>query len=103
LLCSYFGENIGGDCGHCGWCAAERPGPLPPIVERSPGLRESQLLQRVRAEAHEALASPRQLARFFCGLSSPATTRAKLTRDPAFGSLQDVPFAKVMAWAASAG
>ena len=35
-------------------------------------------------EAHpEALAGPRQQARFLCGITSPATSRAKLTRDPA--------------------
>jgi ATP-dependent DNA helicase RecQ len=43
-----------------------------------------------------ALAAPRQLARFLCGITSPATTRAKLTRNPAFGLLSEVPFDQVL-------
>jgi len=48
------------------------------------------------------LATPRQLARFLCGINSPATTRAKvngkskLKEDAAFGLLQDVPFTAVL-------
>jgi ATP-dependent DNA helicase RecQ len=49
------------------------------------------------AENHPALTSPRQLARFLCGMSSPATTRARLTRHPACGLLADLPFAEVLA------
>jgi ATP-dependent DNA helicase RecQ len=36
------------------------------------------------------------MARFLCGLASPATTRAKLTRDARFGRLGDVPFREVL-------
>ena len=44
----------------------------------------------------EALATPRQRARFLCGLTSPATTRAKLTRHPLFGALAEQRFADVL-------
>jgi ATP-dependent DNA helicase RecQ len=50
----------------------------------------------LRSEDHAALAGPRQLARFLCGLSSPATSRARLTQDPRFGALADVPFQDVL-------
>jgi hypothetical protein len=30
------------------------------------------------SEGHESIGTPRQLARFLCGITSPATTRAKL-------------------------
>jgi ATP-dependent DNA helicase RecQ len=46
----------------------------------------------------DALGAPRQRARFLCGLTSPATTRAKLTRGPLFGSLGARPFADVLRW-----
>jgi ATP-dependent DNA helicase RecQ len=41
---------------------------------------------------------PRPCARFLCGLTSPATSRAKLTRDPLFGVLAERRFADVLAW-----
>jgi ATP-dependent DNA helicase RecQ len=45
-----------------------------------------------------ALATPRQQARFLCGLSSPAGTKAKLMRHPWSGLLSDWRFADVLAW-----
>jgi ATP-dependent DNA helicase RecQ len=40
---------------------------------------------------------PRQLARFLCGMTSPASIRARLTRHEAFGILSDIPFSEVLA------
>jgi ATP-dependent DNA helicase RecQ len=48
-------------------------------------------------ENHSELGTPRQLARFLCGMSSPASTRARLGRHDAFGMLAELPFASVMA------
>jgi ATP-dependent DNA helicase RecQ len=42
------------------------------------------------------LRAKRQLARFLCGISSPAVTRDRLTRHDAFGRLEAVPFSKVL-------
>jgi ATP-dependent DNA helicase RecQ len=39
------------------------------------------------------------MARFLAGLSSPAATRARLNRHPAFGALADVPFARILGFA----
>jgi ATP-dependent DNA helicase RecQ len=47
-------------------------------------------------EKHAALKTPRQLARFLCGMASPAATRARLTRHAAFGLLVELPFAEVL-------
>jgi ATP-dependent DNA helicase RecQ len=61
-------------------------------------------LAAVRAlvdEKHAALNSPRQLARFLCGMASPAATRARLTRNDAFALFADLPFADVLAIAES--
>ena len=44
-----------------------------------------------------ALGEPRQQARFLCGLGSPATTSARLSRHPLFGALQVYPFGGVLA------
>ena len=54
--------------------------------------------ETVRIENVLALGTPRQQARFLAGITSPATSRAKLTRVPVFGSLAERRFADVLAW-----
>ena len=49
-----------------------------------------------------SLPFPRQLAKFLCGMASPAATRARLTRNNAFALLADLPFAEVLAIAEAA-
>lgn len=92
-LVSYFGETLARPCGQCSVC---RDGPLrlPPRCQAAPDVAQ---IQSVRQEGHEALATPRQLARFLCGIGSPKTSRARLGRHPLFGALMDVPFAEVLA------
>jgi ATP-dependent DNA helicase RecQ len=101
-LVSYFGETLPRPCGHCTSCLGERAAPraLPREPQRSP---LSTRLDRLRfaelcAEHPDALGEPRQQARFLCGLSSPALTTARLSRHAEFGSLDDLPFADVLAW-----
>ena len=55
------------------------------------------MIRKLAADGQAALATPRQLTRFLCGLTSPATTRAKLTRRPEFGCFAAIPFKSVMA------
>jgi ATP-dependent DNA helicase RecQ len=97
-LAAYFGEDIGSDCGHCGWCSGEWHGDIPGIAERTLGESETRLMQGLRARRLAPLSTPRQLTRFLCGLSSPATSRAKLTGEPAFGAFSEVPFKQVLQW-----
>ncbi|MEX2578787.1 MAG: RecQ family ATP-dependent DNA helicase [Verrucomicrobiales bacterium] len=95
-LVGYFGESIA-PCGRCSVCAGNSSGgPLPASKQRPIALEEADVIRRTHAESHPALRQPRQLARFFCGLSSPATTRAKLHRDDRFGMLSGVPFLEVL-------
>ena len=101
-LLTYFGESLPGDCGHCGRCLGIAARPVPPAPERPITAREEALLAGLRAEGYAALASPRPMARFLCGLSSPAASRAGLSRDERFGALADVPFARVLALAEQA-
>jgi len=96
-LLAYFGEPLERDCGHCGFCRGHRPGPIPPPSHAPPGEADRKLLAELRAENHAALAAPRQLARFLCGIPSPSASRAKLTRDPRYGALAGVPFREVLA------
>ncbi len=100
-LIAHFGEAIA-PCGSCGSCLGETGGRLPAAKRATLSLDDAAMLREARKENHPALRQPRQLARFFCGLSSPATTRARLTRDDRFGSLAEVPFLEVLAQAESA-
>jgi ATP-dependent DNA helicase RecQ len=64
---------------------------VPPITAE-----QTSVVRGLIAEGHSSLGSPRQLARFLCGLTSPATTRQRLGRHAAFGLLSRVPFADVL-------
>ena len=55
-------------------------------------------LRGLRERCPEDLQSPRHLAKILCGLGSPASTKAKLTRDPLFGALEQHQFGRVVAW-----
>ena len=50
----------------------------------------------LREQRGDVLREPRALTRFLCGLSSPRLSRNKLTSEPLFGALSDVPFAAVL-------
>jgi ATP-dependent DNA helicase RecQ len=102
-LVGYFGERRAGRCGHCTWCLSGKRQKLPP-VEPPPALPAGLDVPEFRAlrDAHaDALGEPRQAARFLCGLSSPALTRAKLSRHPLFGVWEARRFADVLAWCAA--
>jgi len=111
-LVAHFGEERAEPCGHCSGCAPEAAGgstreghrsaPASAHADPQPTLSASEreaLLDLVR-EHPQALEEPRQLARFLCGLTSPATTRARLTRHPSFGVLAEHRFRFVAALAA---
>jgi ATP-dependent DNA helicase RecQ len=102
-LVGYFGEARREPCGHCTYCVTGRPQRLPPPEEERPlpaGLDE-ETLRELRAAHPDALGEPRQAARFLCGLTSPALTRAKLTRHALFGALEHRRFRDVLAWCAA--
>lgn len=94
-LLAYFGEEHG-KCGHCARCLGAAVKPLPPPTYRLPDESDLAALTALGGEGHGALASPRQIARFFCGLRSPAATRQKLSSHPTFGRLKSVPFQTVL-------
>jgi ATP-dependent DNA helicase RecQ len=102
-LVGYFGERRAEPCGHCSFC-------LDGVAKRLPATAALAPLEtvadpravRALAEAHpEALGAPRQLARFLCGLTSPAATRARLSREALFGVAAERRFADVLAWCAA--
>ena len=101
-LVSYFGEQRTKPCGHCTHCLTGRAAVLPP-TEPLPApetLLDVAEWQTLRAQHPSALGDPRQAARFLCGLTSPALSRARLGRHPLNGSLETLRFADVLAWCA---
>jgi ATP-dependent DNA helicase RecQ len=95
-LVAYFGETRAEPCGHCTFCLTGEAQRLPDPGE-PPSVDLDELALAELAAAHPAaLATPRQLARFLCGLTSPATTRAKLSRHPLFGALAEQRFGDVL-------
>ncbi len=101
----YFGEARDAPCGHCSHClggAAVRlpEAAVPPSLDSAVDLNALIALAAVHPDA---LRNARQQARFLCGITSPATSRAKLTRVSLFGSLAVRRFADVHAWLETKG
>jgi ATP-dependent DNA helicase RecQ len=100
-LLAYFGETLPEDnCGHCHFCRTGSPAepvelpstPIPEFTEE-----DTEDIRALIFEEHPSLSTPRQITRLLCGLTSPATTRAKLTKRPEFARFATVPFRTVMA------
>jgi ATP-dependent DNA helicase RecQ len=97
-LVAYFGEQRSEACGHCSHCLSGAV-ELPPAttLPAPEAVVAPALLAALRAEHPGELGQTRQLARFLCGLSSPATTRARLSRHQSYGALSAHRFARVLA------
>ncbi len=98
-LLAAFGESAPDACGHCERCLSPNRPPLP-LPPAPPLALTSSDASRIRDLAHArlpALQHPRQLTRFLCGLTSPATLRDRLTKHQDFGLLAHLPFDDVLA------
>lgn len=99
-LSAHFGEHRGTPCGHCTVCLE---GPLPVIEAEDAATPVNEaVFHEVRALTESddrigrALSTPRAVARFLCGLTSPLTSRARLTKQPLFGALSRHRFSRVL-------
>lgn len=95
-LTKHFGETLKEPCGHCDRCRGVAAKTIKPRKFRRPADEDLAAVKNLVDEKHAALNTPRQLARFLCGMASPAATRARLTRHNAFALLADLPFAEVL-------
>jgi len=99
-LGQHFGEALAHPCGRCSWCLTGRkPMRLPARVCPPIPADLARQLTPLWEQHAEVLCDPRTLTRFLCGLTSPRLTRAKLGKEKLFGALDEVPFARVLAWA----
>ncbi len=99
-LVGYFGEVREEPCGHCSFCLTGAAQKLPEVAT-PPALElvvDRRALDALVVAHPQALGVPRQRARFLCGITSPATSKAKLTREALFGAAADRRFADVLAW-----
>ena len=60
-------------------------------------MEDLELIQKVMAERQAALRNPRQVARFLCGIASPASAGARLKQHRAYGIFAELPFLEVLA------
>jgi ATP-dependent DNA helicase RecQ len=109
-LLNYFGEPMKTDCGTCTSCqerekglSEDSPREIPQSVTPPITTGHVAAIQELLREKHPSLRTSRQLARFLCGLTSPATSRERLSRHPSFGLLECIPFADVLAQTDSMG
>ena len=97
-LLKYFGEKMSEPCGQCSSCKhpTKRPRKIPQAQNAAIPQDAIAAMHEVIAERHPAVRTARQLARFFCGLTSPATKRSRLSRHDHFGMLDHLPFMDVL-------
>ena len=95
-LTKHFGQKLEQPCGHCDRCGGIPAKMIKRAKFRPVSDGELMLVRELAAQKHAALATPLQLARFLCGMASPAANRARLTRHEAFGLLTQLPFAEVL-------
>jgi len=94
-LLHYFGEELGRDCGHCESCLCNSRRTF--LTQRTMSIPKlDDQFRALRHDYPDALSSPRQIARFLCGLSSPLLTQTKLNRHADFGILAEIPFQNVI-------
>ena len=96
VLCAHFGEQRAKPCGHCTRCLGTPPAALQ--KRTVPPLDETVLRRALAVRRNEpALAEPMIMARWLCGISSPVLTKAKLSKHPLFGALDQQPFGQLRA------
>ncbi|MDB4508308.1 C-terminal helicase domain-containing protein [Akkermansiaceae bacterium] len=106
-LLSHFGEEMK-PCGHCSRCLGNiPPAKLPSNPTPKITTDQLQIIQNLISEKYSGLRSPRSLARFLCGMTSPATSytwylpegarrKARLTSHDAYSMLEQHDFQNVL-------
>lgn len=98
-LIEYFGEDALA-CGICSHCRAHSHGAtmaqVSPLRVAAVSAEDRELIAQLRMENHPELTHARQLARFLCGLPSPATARSKIRQHRAFGALSHLGFQQIL-------
>ncbi|HLO97238.1 MAG TPA: C-terminal helicase domain-containing protein, partial [Fimbriimonas sp.] len=97
-LIGYFGEKRKKNCGHCSFCITK----VTSRLASGDGLPEissafsSEQVSGLRTRYPGLLNGARPMARFLCGLTGPAFSKARVMKDPLFGSMANYRFEKVL-------
>ncbi len=96
-LCQYFDQELDAPCGHCNWCLNEKkPLTVPPRPQSEMSAESASQLQALVDEHPKVFRSPESRTRFLCGITSPRSTRARLSRHALFGAMANTPFQVVL-------
>lgn len=95
-LSEHFGETLDEPCGQCTHCLGEGDFELPAIANRPIGDAATRAIQLICQKSGEILVSPRDRARFLCGMATPKMQRKRLTREPDFGVCDHIAFSEVV-------
>ena len=101
FVLDYFGQEGAEDCGHCAYCVdkyRDFSAGVPGAATRAGDILFGDKLDKLRklvGEQPKALGAKRKLARYLLGITSPATTAARLTRGTFFGILSGLAYQEV--------
>ncbi len=98
-LAAHFGEQRLQDCGHCSGCNQNNSKLSPHWATRPVEDVENSYwrqVEKLTSERTTILANAYILTRFLCGITSPRLSQNKLTQHPLFGSVEHIPFAKIL-------
>lgn len=99
-LVKYFGEILPTPCGQCSACLEKtRARRLPTSKIPEITLTEMEQIQVLIKEKRPAIANPSRLARFLCGIYSPAMLRYRLYQHKSWGMLERLSYEDVLSTA----
>jgi ATP-dependent DNA helicase RecQ len=105
-LARHFGDRLEHACGHCSHClhsSHARSNEQHRATKRAEAAIDEKLWaqaialkQKLEQTQRPTLSDPLTLARFLCGITSPQLSRTRLSSNPLFGALAQVPFQTVL-------
>ncbi len=96
-LIKYFGEALDTNCGKCTSCLGEkRARKLPSSNVPALTLDQLEMMKNVYEEHKKTLCTPSRLARFCCGILSPALRHARLYSNSGYGTLSHIPYVDII-------
>ena len=95
-LAEYFGERLEQPCGHCAACVDDSRKFRSRSTDAEERIPDEVWTQVSRLQSDQAILQESvSLARLLCGITTPATTAAKLHRHELFGCCSAMPFQTV--------